>query len=196
VAKTAKVRCLRLDRQFYDQTLGAIVEERAKRRSDFLESKYSNWPAFVLMEVNEKMGEIRYEAKNPVYSIGDPASVFYIVYSGTLVMETCIEFSQFYKIPLTATSWQVNKVTKKILYTLKVLRTGVPFGYEEIFQKSTRKCRVRALAPSCLIYLDEADFVKTYPSQDLAKMKEEMERYDLQQILKSIKWYQNSLKHK
>ena len=142
------------------------------------------------------MSEVRYESKKSVYSISEPASVFYIVYSGSLVMETCIQYSQFYKIPQSATTWQVNKVTKKIQYTLKVLRTGMPFGHEEIFLQSQRKCRVRATAPSCLIYLDEADFLKLYPASERAKLKSEMESFDLSQYLKKIAWYQNCLKYK
>jgi hypothetical protein len=86
-------------------------------------------------------------------------------------METCIEVDSYYKIPKTTTSWMLTKITRRLSYTLRKLKTGDCFGHEEILQLLTRKCRVRSISNCLLIYMNDDGFNRLVPQSEKDKLR-------------------------
>jgi hypothetical protein len=81
-----------------------------------------------------------------------------------------------------------------LCYTLRKLEYGDVFGHEEILQQLRRRCRVRALNYSSLIYLNEKDFIRLYPESEIQLLKQNMIELNIESITAKIKKYEAEIK--
>jgi len=82
--------------------------------------------------------------------------------------------------------WEVLKTTKRLLYKMKELREGEIFGHEELLLGIKRRCRVRAITVSEIIYLNKSEFFQAFPKAEIQKLRETTRDLDLNAIVEKI----------
>lgn len=60
---------------------------------------FKKWTFEALLAFNEKLKPLIYKPKDKVYEQGENSNMLYIVYKGTLLMESTLDIDVFYKYP-------------------------------------------------------------------------------------------------
>jgi hypothetical protein len=75
------------------------------------------------------------------------------------------------------------------MYKIKEIKPGNVFGHDEMILGLRRRCRVKALMMSNVIYLNKADYTLAFPRSVKAEMKAEAKDMDLIKIMEKINKY-------
>ena len=147
---------------------------------------FKPWSFITLVEVNEKLNEMKYQAEDIVFNIGTDAEVFYILKSGRMMIETIIEIEDYHKYPIGNQSWEILKTCRRLQYRLREIKGGTLFGYEELMLGIKRRCRVRCLTTCEVIYLNKDEFFEVFPKNEIQKLRLSLKEVDLDNIVERI----------
>jgi CRP-like cAMP-binding protein len=131
---------------------------------------FKNLSRIKMLDINLIFHEQKFAPGNKLYDIGADPEVVFVVKEGKLVQETVFEIDEYFKIPVEKKQWHVRRKTKRYIYKIRELTRGSIFGHEELFQKSDRNCRVKALSLCTVYCMNRKEFL----SDDFAAQREEL----------------------
>lgn len=161
-----------LERNAFHNQVFHIEHMQKTRRLEYLQKMhmFKTWSPETLNSLNSNFCQQKYRVNEAVYEIGATPDIFYILLSGSLVMETEIIVDEQNRFPIGVDTWELHTTKRKIKYEVKELEQAEIFGHEELIElihwqqngeqgkKPARRCRIIATQCSEVIYLSIDDF--------------------------------------
>ncbi|CAI2379280.1 unnamed protein product [Moneuplotes crassus] len=147
---------------------------------------FKKWTFEDLLLFNEKLKPLQYKPDQKVYVQGENTNMIYIVFKGTLVMQSDLDLDLFYKYPGGKNKWMVTKMTRRVRSKIKELHDGDIFGHEDFILGTMRSSTVYSKHESKVFYCKTDDNDKILSKEKFNQMKNVFPPVNFQKIGQSI----------
>ena len=160
---------------------------------------FKSWTYEHLHAFNEKLKPLVFKPDDKVYSQGENSNMLYIVFKGTLIMESLLDLDLYYKYPKGKNKWMATKMTRRVKSKIKEMHEGEFFGHEDYIDNRLRTATVYSYHESKVFYINISENNFLMGPEKIKQLKLAFPSVDFQQIgqniiesFEMIKRYSNS----
>jgi CRP-like cAMP-binding protein len=135
---------------------------------------FKKWTFEDLHAFSEKLKPLVFKPKENIYEQGENSNMIYIIYKGTLMMESTLDIDLFYKYPQGKNKWMATQMTRRVKHKVKELKEGDFFGHDEFTAGTKRTSSVYSFHESKIFYINIGENASML---DDAKAKQMLEAF-------------------
>ena len=155
------VKALRLTYEDYDLTVFKIKLMDFQAVSSFLRGleHFQDWNVAKLYRLASVILVMQYKKGQTLYSIGEPASNFYVIQEGQVEVKVEIETERTNRWPVRKDRWEEVRMKRRFEKTLRLCGKGDFFGEQELQSGQAR--RATAICKTdCILFIIKDEFYR------------------------------------
>lgn len=114
--------------------------------------------------------EKHYHKGDVLFEVGSESNTFYIIKSGSILIQSYVDIYEKNRWPTGVTNWKVREIHKKYLISIVTLRSGMFFGEYGLIHNNERLIRAVCISEVSTLNLTREDFFDVLSLKDIEEI--------------------------